>query len=390
MTDSATDSISRAASEIIAAITAVDDGPPLALPPRAYVDHEVFEVERRRVISRSWWCVGRASGFGPGDFRTFEIAGEPIVVVRDHDGELRALSNICRHRLHPVALEERGTTRWLTCPYHLWKYGLDGHLAGAPHMQDTPGFDPGNCGLPRFAVEEWLGFVFVNLDPDATALAPQVAGMAERYANHHLVDAVTVAEYRRTWAANWKLGVENGSESYHHTGIHPATVEPYLPSRGTYLDEAADAWAVHRTPLDAPTAEAYGFRLDRPSSLAERDRAEMKVATIYPGFLMLTIGDFVQWVSWIPLTVDSTDVLAEVLFPPAALAEEPDEAAVRELMRSGIEQVNGEDELAAVRLQRAAGSPHAQRGPLSTLEPVVAAFARWLGGRLGEAGTRGA
>ena len=116
----------------------------------------------------------------------------------------------------------------------------------------------------------------------------------------------------------------------------------------------------------------------------------MKVATIYPGFLMLTIGDFVQWVSWIPLTVDSTDVLAEVLFPPAALADEPDEAAVRELMRSGIEQVNGEDELAAVRLQRAAGSPHAARGPLSTLEPVVAAFARWLGDRLGEAGTRSA
>lgn len=381
MSDSATDTISPAAARILAEILGGDD-PPLALPPKAYVDRGFFELERRRIIERSWWCVGRSPGFGPGDFRTFELAGEPIVVVRDLDGELRALSNICRHRLHPVALEDRGNTKWLTCPYHLWKYGLDGHLAGAPHMGDTPGFDPADCGLPRFAVEEWQGFVFVNLDPDAAALAPQIVGVAERYANHHLADAVTVAEYRRTWAANWKLGVENGSESSHHTGIHPATVEPYLPSRGTYLDEASDAWATHRTPLDTRTAEAYGFRLDRPSALDDRDRSEMKVTTVYPGFLLLTIGDFVQWVSWIPMSVDTTDVLAEVLFPPAALADEPDEAAVHELMRLGIEQVNAEDELAAVRLHRAAGARHAARGPLSTLEPVVASFARWLGARL--------
>lgn len=304
------------------------------------------------------------------------------MVTRDGDGTLHALSNVCQHRLHPVALDDHGDARWLTCPYHLWKYGLDGHLAGAPHMGDAPGFDPAACSLPRVGLEEWLGFLFVNPSGDAAPLTPQLVGVADRYANHHLADAVTVATYRKTWDANWKLGVENGSESYHHTGIHPATVEPYLPSRGTYLDEATDAWAVHRTPLDVDTATAYGFHLDRPSALDDRDRSEMKVTTVYPGFLLLTIGDFVQWVSWIPLTVDTTDVRSAVLFPPEALADEPDEAAVRELMAQGIDQVNTEDEIAAVRLHRPARSRRAPRGPLSPLEPVVARFARYLGDRL--------
>ncbi len=359
-------------------------GAPLALPPRAYVDPGLFLLECERVVEPGWWCVGRASTFERGDYRSFDIAGEPVVVTRDAAGALHALSNVCRHRLHPVVEDERGSATWLTCRYHLWKYGLDGHLAGAPHMQDTPGFDAGACPLPEFALEEWLGFVFVSLGPDPEPLAPRLTGVESAFARHDLGRAVTLAEYRKVWAANWKLGVENGSESYHHTGIHPATVEPYLPARATYLDTVTDDWALHRTPLEPVTAEAYGFRLDRPSALDERDRAEMKVATVFPGFLLLAIADFVQWVSWIPRTVDTTEVLSEAMYPPDAVAEEPDEPALRELLRAGIHQVNSEDELASVRLQRAAGARRATRGPLSVREPVLPVFARYLATRLAD------
>lgn len=375
------DGVDRIVAEIAAGHDAA--GAPLALPPRAYVDADLFARERERVIEPGWWCVGRASTFAPGDHRTFEIAGEPIVVTRDATGTLHALSNVCRHRLYPVVEEERGNGNWLTCRYHLWKYGLDGHLAGAPHMQDVPGFDPAACPLPRFALEEWLGFVFVSLAADPEPLGPRLAGVEAAYARHDLGRAVTLAEYRKVWDANWKLGVENGSESYHHTGIHPATVEPYLPARATYLDTATDHWALHRTPLDPAVAVDYGFRLDRPSPLDARDRSEMKVVTIFPGFLLLTIADFVQWVSWIPRAVGTTEVLSEAMYPAEAVAEEPDEAALRELLHAGIHQVNAEDELASVRLQRAAGAHHATRGPLSPREPVLPVFARYLADRLG-------
>lgn len=369
---------------LVAEIGATHDpsGAAVALPPRAYVDPDLFALERTHVVEPGWWCVGRAAAFAPGDHRTFEIAGEPVLVTRDHDGLLHALSNVCRHRLFPVVEEPCGNDNWLTCRYHQWKYGLDGHLAGAPHMQDTPGFDPSALPLVAFSLEEWLGFVFVSLDPDAAPLAPRLVGVEERFARHDLAASVTLAEYRQVWDANWKLGVENGSESYHHTGIHPDTVEPYLPSRGTYLDDATADWAVHRTPLLPDVAEVYGFRLDRPSPLDDRDRAEMKVATVFPGFLLLAIADFVQWVSWIPVAVDRTEVLSEALLPPAAIAAEGDEPALRELYREGIDRVNGEDEVAAVLLQRAAAARGARRGPLSVREPVLPVFARYLADRL--------
>jgi phenylpropionate dioxygenase-like ring-hydroxylating dioxygenase large terminal subunit len=303
--------------------------------------------------------------------------------VRGHDGRLRALSNVCRHRLFPVVEDQAGSAGWLTCRYHLWKYGLDGHLAGAPHMHDTPGFEPAQCGLPELALEEWLGFVFVSLAAEPEPLAPRLAGLEQRFAHHDLGRAVTVAEYRKVWAGNWKLGVENGSESYHHTGIHAATVEPYLPSRGTYLEMATDDWALHRTPLLAEVATAYGFRLDRPSALDADDRAAMKVATVFPGFLLLTIADFVQWVSWIPLSVDRTEVLSEALFPQEVLDLEDDAAALRAVIHAGIHAVNSEDEHATVVLQRAASSRRATRGPLGSKEAVLPRFHGYLARRLG-------
>lgn len=375
-------------AEIAASVSPV--GTPLALPPRAYTDEALFALERERVIGPGWWCVGRAASWAePGSYRTLDIAGDPVVVTRDRDGRLHALANVCSHRLFPVVEDEEGTASWLTCRYHLWKFGLDGHLAGAPHMNDVPGFDPGACGLAEYPLEEWLGFVFVSLASDPERLAPRLTGLADRYANNDLGAAITVVRYRKVWIGNWKLGVENGSESYHHTGIHPATVEPYLPSRGTYLERATDDWALHRTPLLPDVAAAYGFDLGRPSSLDADDRSAMKIATVYPGFLILTIGDFAQWVSWIPLSVDRTLVTSEAMFPQEVIDAEPDEAGLRAMTEAGIHQVNGEDEAATVLLQRASSSSRAGRGPLSTKEPVLPLFHRYLSRRLGSGHRQG-
>lgn len=374
---SAPTELDRLLAEVAAATS--PEGAPLALPPRAYTDELLFALERERVIGPGWWCVGRASSWAaPGDYRALEIAGDPVVVTRDRDGSLHALANVCSHRLFPVVEDEAGSAPWLTCRYHLWKYGLDGHLAGAPHMQDVPGFDPGACGLAEYAVEEWLGFVFVSLAVEPVPLAPRLAGLTEHYERYDLPRAVTVARYRKEWIGNWKLGVENGSESYHHTGIHPATVEPYLPSRGTYLEDSTDDWALHRTPLLPEVANDYGFNLDRPSALDADDRAAMKIATVYPGFLVLAIGDFVQWVSWIPISVDRTLVTSEAMFPQEVIDAEPDEAGLRAMTEAGIHQVNSEDEAATVLLQKAAASSRAPRGPLSTKEPVLPLFHRYL------------
>ena len=257
-------------------------------------------------------------------------------------------------------------------------YGLDGRLAGAPFMEATPGFDRAACALPAFAVETWLGFVFVNLDADAAPLAPNLSEIEERLANHEIANAVPVAHYRKTWNGNWKLAVENASESYHHPGLHATTVQPYLPAAGTRVVELTDHWAQHETPLIADAAAAGGLRRAYPTPLTPKDRAAMKVFTIFPSFVLLTVGDLIQYLSFIPLSVDRVDVLVETLYPPAALNAEPDLEAMRDAVSRAQDLVNAEDELATSRLQAAAASRFAARGWLSEKEGVLAGFHAWL------------
>ena len=95
------------------------------------------------------------------------------MVVRGDDGEVRVLSNVCRHRASLVA-EGSGAKRQLLCPYHHWSYNLDGSLKRAPLMDRVEGFDPATCSLPRFATEQWMGWIFVNLSGTADPLGPQL------------------------------------------------------------------------------------------------------------------------------------------------------------------------------------------------------------------------
>ena len=105
------------------------------IPAAWYLDERIAELERERVFGRNWIAVGRADQVAAaGQFFTVEVAGEPLVVVRGNDGELRAFFNVCRHHAAAVATVPCGTAQHLRCPYHGWTYGLDGSLKGAPEF----------------------------------------------------------------------------------------------------------------------------------------------------------------------------------------------------------------------------------------------------------------
>ena len=148
-----------------------------AMPPSVYTSPDVLALEQQCVFRRQWLCVGRASAIPqPGDYLTTEIAHQPIVVLRDRDGVVRAFSNVCLHRMS-VLLEGSGRVHGgITCPYHAWTYNLDGTLRAAPHMQRSPAFRNDAYRLPELRVETWLGWIYVTLDaalpPVATHLAP--------------------------------------------------------------------------------------------------------------------------------------------------------------------------------------------------------------------------
>lgn len=110
------------------------------LPPACYADSSVADIERDAVFRTSWVGLGRWDQWKePGDYSALEIAGIPVIIVRDKTQTLRAYSNSCRHR-GSMMLEGSGNAQSISCPFHRWTYGLDGGLRGAPDMPETATF----------------------------------------------------------------------------------------------------------------------------------------------------------------------------------------------------------------------------------------------------------
>src|SRR5947208_10267808 len=161
---------------------------------------------------------------GPGDFVTTEIAGEPVVVLRDDEGTLRALHNVCRHRAAQVINAPCGHVSKLRCRYHGWTYDLTGRLRGTPEFDGVEEFRKDEQGLPALAVDTWGPLVFVHMGAPAQSLVEFLAPLPERAATLGL-DGVPFVERRDyEMGCNWKVFVDN----YQDGGYHVNTVHPGL------------------------------------------------------------------------------------------------------------------------------------------------------------------
>src|SRR2546423_699710 len=130
-----------------------------SLPAHFYFDPMLPEVERDRIFSRTWQVVGhRDQVANPGDYFTFDLAGEPLLITRDHAGQIRGFSNVCRHRAGPVA-EGCGSRKVFRCGYHGWTYSLEGALLNAPEFEGVADFSFEKFGLVGVKVEEWSGLI---------------------------------------------------------------------------------------------------------------------------------------------------------------------------------------------------------------------------------------
>lgn len=194
------------------------------LPSTWYLDPAFLERERERIFHRSWQWVGRSEDVSrDGDYFAAEVLGEPVVVARGPDSELRGFSNVCRHRAALIA-EGKGNGKLLQCPYHGWTYGLDGKLRRAPEMEGVENFAVEDVFLPRVRVEEWGPLVFANLassGPSFRETAPAIAEEVERAG--FPIEKMKFRERREYRVeANWKVYVDNYLEGYHIPMIHPA------------------------------------------------------------------------------------------------------------------------------------------------------------------------
>ncbi|MBE9059591.1 aromatic ring-hydroxylating dioxygenase subunit alpha [cf. Phormidesmis sp. LEGE 11477] len=200
-----------------------------SLSAKAYTCSSYLEQERQRIFSRYWVCAGLASDLpDAGDVYPTEVAGMPIVLVRDRQQTIRAFHNICRHRGLQLVKGACTVKGGLRCPYHSWTYKLDGTLKSTPHFggyyKDTcEGFNRTEKGLMPIRCEQWLDMIFVDLSGEAPPLAAYLQPMIERWSGYDFgLLRREAREVRLECNANWKLAVENFSESYHLTWVHPA------------------------------------------------------------------------------------------------------------------------------------------------------------------------
>ncbi len=286
------------------------------LPARWYVDPAFLELEKEKIFWRTW----QPSGFThhvakPGDFLACDIAGEPIVLVRDAAGALRALSNVCRHRASTVA-SAHGNCTTLRCPYHGWTYGLDGKLLGQPEFEGVRDWDRSSVALPSYRVETWEPFLFVNLDANAAPLT-DILGDIPRQVSELGCDLTKLRYFgRRDYVidCNWKVYIDNYLEGYHVPTAHPGLFRELDYKQ--YRVDTYPYYSSHYAPLRPASAEER--RYASPDS-----GARALYYWIFPNFMLNIYPDNMSSNIIIPLSHDRTLTIFEWFFYAGADPQTP-------------------------------------------------------------------
>ena len=235
----------------------------LSLSAEAYTDPKWFRADEQLILAKSWqWVCHGEKVREAGAYLTAQIAGQSIAIVRDKAGVLRAFYNVCKHRAHEL-LSGEGTAGSILCPYHAWVYRLDGQLARAPHTENLVGFDKGEICLDQVQVEEFCGFVYVNLDPAAKSLREQSGVLHDEIMQWAPDVADLTFGHRLTYdiKSNWKNVVDNFLEGYHCPTAHKdfctlVDMDTYkVTTHGIYSSHMAEAGKFTNTAYDTANAE---------------------------------------------------------------------------------------------------------------------------------------
>jgi phenylpropionate dioxygenase-like ring-hydroxylating dioxygenase large terminal subunit len=367
-----------------------------SMPAGVYLDPEFLDFETREIFRKEWISVCHQSQIPKeGDFLKVELCGEPMIITRGKDGNIRALSRVCRHRgmdVMPGGSETpvRGNQRVILCPYHLWSYDLNGRLVGAPEMQEAEDFDRSEVCLHEFRSEIWEGFVFVTLNPEAKPLSEMYGRFQSEFiAGWNLSEAELVWDQHWDCQFNWKILLENFMEAYHHLGAHRKTLEPFLPAKGCWTESEDPAFSAMHLPLRPDMAEAIlasgdaGTTMNPFPGLAVEDYTEWWVFLGYPNFLLFNAPDRSYWYRLLPTGPESCSLTTTMLIHPST-KEREDYAEVFEKEVEAAIAFHLEDMEVCLATQRGMRSSAYQPGRLSHLEEPIWQFQRYLAKKIEE------
>jgi len=353
------------------------------LPPLCYTDAAFYEFEKAALFDREWLCVGRESWVSqPGDYFTTSIVGEPLLIARNAEGLIRAMSAVCQHRAMLVA-EGHGQRSSFVCPYHHWAYSLDGALLGAPAMDRSIGFDKKDFCLPRFAVEIWQGFIFVNFDLTAPPLGPRLRAVDEVLANYHVAQADGPRPGEpMSLAWNWKVMFENNNDGYHANKLHRGPLHDFVPSRlATFPELPADTAGYFRhngtTHPDAAFNATQKAVFKRFPDLTDEQRSRMSFVNVPPTLSLVVTCEMVIYMILRPDSAQTHQMDQGLLFAPGAM-DDPLFQGKLDLSMSSVSHIVAQDLHVDEMVQIGLRSRYAKRGRYSWQEEAQRQLNSWL------------
>lgn len=252
------------------------------IPSTWYTRPEMQQIEREAIFSREWQLAGHISEIPePGDSLFKSIAGNPILIVRDKENEIRSFFNVCKHRGGPVAVK-RGSTTVLQCRYHGWTYRLDGSLRGVPQWDRVDLFDKKDFGLTPVQAEIWQGLIFINIHEKPHPFSDVVQAISERISPTLLDDFKFHTRVSYHINSNWKVYADNFLEGYHIPIVHPELAK--LLDYRNYVTETEEYYSLQFSPF-----------LDKDDdNLYRAEDGEAFYYFIYPNIMLNILPDRLQ------------------------------------------------------------------------------------------------
>jgi choline monooxygenase len=340
-----------------------------------YTDPSILEAEKARIFRRTWQLVGtlntacgesdeagkqnarRRTIADPESFFTVDVMGEPVVIVCDKQGTLRAFSNVCRHRAGPIA-QGSGCKNVLRCGYHGWTYTLDGRLIGTPDVEGVEFFDRSTMGMVPLRLEIWEQLIFVNFDPNAEPLSAYLGKIPEQARSFRFAGLESVERRDYIIDCNWKVYVDNYLEGYHIPIAHPGLMREI-----DYAHYRTDTYRYYSQQF-AP------IRAMKPDDAVERERVyapgtglqEAFYFWIFPNLMLNIYPDNLSTNLIVPLAHDKTLTIFEWFFHDAQSEQ------IRERIKRAVafsDEVQQEDIELCRSVQRGLNSSTYDRGRYS-------------------------
>lgn len=355
----------------------------VTLPPLCYTDREFYQFEKEAVFNHEWLCVGRESHVpSPGDYFTTSITGEPLIISRDLQGRLHAISAVCQHRAMLVA-EGKGNARGFVCPYHHWTYSLDGRLTNAPAMNKTCNFSKSEIRLPNLKLEVWQGFIFVNFDHAAAPLSPRLRYIEETVERYGFADADEAGEIQTyTFPWNWKVMFENNNDGYHASRLHRGPLHDFIPSGQASFPRLPDDTAGYLRYNGTLHADA-SFNATQKAilpvfpGLTTEDRNRMVFANIPPTLSLVLTCDMVIYLIVRATGPGTNEMDVGELVAPGA-RKDPGFQYRMEMIMAAAGKIMAQDQHVDELVQIGLRSRFAVRGRYSWQEGAQSDLNKWL------------